>query len=215
MRPLLIVLILLSVYGANAQEDDAIRFRLEQHHIDQLRRVRVSWDGAETGAPCLEPSGEYPKDLLYALQIAVLFGRLNPGKFVYSKPLGGDVEYSPLSVEELPEASSFWFQDDHRELLKHSVIQNSEVGWDGESVPGCDPKRPYGDFSYYQLEMAKHLHRPTTKNSDGYHQISEELESELTLLHHTMQAAWQVFLENFELEPGLYEGDEWGNWTPQ
>lgn len=208
------LLVLLCVLTAGAEDSEPIRFRLQQRHIDELRKVKISWDGTEIGAPCFDLSREYSQEMLYALQIAFLFGELEPGSYPYNKPEGEFVEYSPLVVEEMPRTSIFHFSSDHRELLRQSSIEDSEVGWDGETVPGCDPKRPYGNFTYYQLEMAQHLGRPTTVNDEGNHEISEETEEELTRLHHSMQAAWQVFLENFELQPGDYVGDEWGNWEP-
>ena len=207
----ILLLMVLSILIAGAEEDEQIRFSLEQRHIDQLRKVKVSWDSAETGAPCLSPSGSYPKELLYALQIAFLFGELKPGPYLYKKPRGELMEYS-LMIEEMPTSTKFHFSPDHRQLLRKSAIEESEVGWDGETVPGCDPKRPYGDLSYYELEMAQHLGRPTRKNQEGHLEIDEQTEEELTRLHHSMQAAWQVFLENFELQPGTFVGDQWGNW---
>jgi len=148
--------------------------------------------------------------MLYALQIVFLFGNLEPGAYRYRKPVGDQIEYSPLVVEGMPQSSEFHFTSEHRELLRWSMVENSEVGWEGQTVPGCDPKRPYGDFTYYQLEMAKHLNRPTTENEEGYNEISDETEEELTQLHHSMQAAWQVFIDNFELSSGEFRGDvEW------
>ena len=197
---LVVLLLLCSVFGL-AEE----RFVWKDQHTAQLRKAQVGWDTVESGAPCLDSGDE---KLLKALQIALLFGELTPGEYRYDKPK--DVDYSYFT-EELPPQSLFKFTETHRELLRHMVIEMSET-WEGE-VPGCDPKRPYGDYTSYQIEMALHLGRIPAQKPEGHDPMTEEIYEEMTDLHHEMQPALQVFLQNFTLASGSeFKGGEYGYW---
>lgn len=202
----ILLFVLLAVCEAWA---DPILFRFSPEKADTLRRFDVSWDEVEVGAPCLRSGPDYSEEHLHGLQIALLYGELAEGEYLYEKP--ADVVTSPL-VERLPSPSRFRFTGEHRELLKHMALE-LEQDWDTEELrPGVDPKRPYGAFTYYQAEMAMHLGREVKKNDRGEVIISMEVEEEMTELHYAMQAALQVFLRNFKLEPAEFKGDEYGNW---
>lgn len=195
-----LLMLLCSVFGLSEE-----KFVWKDQHTAQLRKARVGWDTVESGAPCLDSGDE---KLLKALQIALLFGELTPGGYQYNKPK--DMEHS-FFTEELPSQSVFKFTEDHRKLLRHMVIEMSET-WDGE-VPGCDPKRPYGDFTAYQIEMALHLGRIPARKPEDHDPMTDEIYQDMTDLHHEMQPALQVFLENFTLASGSeFKGGEYGYW---
>lgn len=182
-------------------------------HLEELRGLAVSWDGLEVGAPCLEPGRRYSKDCLKLLQLVTLHADLAAGTYLYRKPRGENIEFSPL-LEDWPEQTSFQFSDDHRALLKAVILEMNEIDFHEHEVPGIDPKRPYGAFTFYQAEMAMHLGRPLGKDENDVPILSQELEDEMTRMHQEMQAALQVFLQHCTLAPGRYRGDEHGNWEP-
>ena len=194
-------------------DDENISFQWSKSHRKELRDVHVTWDTLEIGAPIFSPLGEYSQDALAALQIAVQFGELPLGSYRYEKVRNSELENSPLYVDSLSGAIDFQFTREHQILIKHLSVELCESWESGEEVPGVDAKRPYGDFTYYQLEMAKHLELPTTLNEEGYREIDQATEQRLTELHHQMQVALQVYLQNFTIEAGTFRGDPYfGNW---
>lgn len=116
------------------------------------------------GAPCFPPDWETEPGDLDLLRIATRFGVCAAGEYRYRRP-PADHEYS-FFVEDLPESSTFGFSSQHRTLLAQMSWELSDPYFDDE-VPGCDPKRPYGDFTFYQLEMALHLGLIPPKKPEG------------------------------------------------
>ena len=193
-------------------DDQRVKFTWEPRHTEELRKANVCWDTVESGAPCLSPFQKHTKDTLAAFQIALAFGHLPVGTYRYTKPTNSELEHS-LFVEALQAPLEFEFTKEHQTLLRYMTVEASE-SWqtDGE-LYGVDAKRPYGDFTYYELEMAKHLGLPTTTNPEGWKEIDKETERRLTALHHQMEAAVQVYLQNFKIEPGTFEGEpDYGIW---
>jgi hypothetical protein len=101
---------------------------------------------------------------------------------------------------------SFYFKDEHLKLLRVASIRWTE--WDEEEgdgfypTAGIDPKRPYGDMTFYFIDMAEALNLK--------YQDPEELEGrrDLMRLHHEMQIALQVFLRNAHIDPQTLEDSE-------
>lgn len=184
----------------------------QQQHTDRLRDVRVGWEGAESGGPCFPPDWadwEPQPDDLHLLRIATEYGTCPVGSYVYRRP-PADFEFSPF-VEGLPEESTFEFTAEHRALL--TVMSWEEYEDPDVGTPGADPKRPYGHFFYYQVEMAFHLGLlPKNPDEDD---MTPEIEQAMRQLHWQMQPALQVFLEHFEIPEGrVFRGEDWGGWRP-
>ncbi len=111
--------------------------------------------------------------------------------------------------EQLPERTYTWanerqfhFKKEHRLLLSYfcfrwligeSVEERLSYGY---PTVGVDPKRPYGAFSYHQLEMAEILDYRVLKNEDGECELPDGLDEKLTDLHFEMLPAIQVFVEH-------------------
>lgn len=181
-----------------------------QRHTDRLRTVRVGWDGTEVGAPCFGPDWEPEPDDVHLLRIATEFGTCPSGTYLYGRP-SADHECS-FFVEELPEECGFVFTDAHRALLAKMSWELSDPYLD-EEIPGADPKRPYGDFTFYQLEMALHLGLIPAQKPAGYDPMTPDIVDAMTALHVQMQPALQVFLQHFALADGLvFSGEDWGGW---
>jgi hypothetical protein len=183
-----------------------------QQHTDRLRTVRVGWDGTEVGAPCFPPDWQPRSEDLHLLRIAVAYGTCPAGHYVYRRP-PVDFEFSPY-VEGLADESTFDFTDRHRRLLTAMSWELSDP-YSDEDIPGADPKRPYGNFTFYQLEMALHLGLIPAQKPADHDPMTPEIVDAMTELHGQMQPALQVFLEHCELPEGrVFAGEDWGGWTP-
>lgn len=189
-----------------------MEIRWQQAHLERLRAVRVGWDGAEVGAPCFGPDWEPQPDDVHLLRIATAYGSCPTGSFSYPRPPAGH-EYS-LFVETLPDDSVFEFSDHHRRLLA-AMSWEPTVPYGDDDIPGCDPKRPYGNFTFYQLEMALHLGLIPAQKPPDHDPMTPQIVDAMTALHGQMQPALQVFLQNFEITAGrLFTGEDWGGWEP-
>jgi hypothetical protein len=189
-----------------------VEIRWENRHTERLRAVRVGWDGTEVGAPCFPPDWESEDDDVHLLRIAAEYGDCPAGVYPYRRP-PEDHEYSPF-VEELPDECEFVFTPQHRTLLTKMSFELSDPYLD-EEIPGADPKRPYGDFTFYQLEMALHLELIPAQKPDDYDPMTPEIVDAMTALHFQMQPALDVFLQRFEIPEGrVFTGEDWGGWVP-
>lgn len=102
--------------------------------------------------------------------------------------------------------SSFDFRPEHLTLL-HAALWR-EVGTDdlpyvlaeeedGQAIwplPYIDGKRPYGDRSYYQIDMADILGKPYARNAQGQYILPPQKDEALKQLHLQTQAALQILL---------------------
>lgn len=105
---------------------------------------RLVGDNGER-APCFPPTWEPEPDDVHLLRIATAHGTCTTGTYPYRRP-PEDFEYS-FFVEDLSDESSFEFTDQHRSLLAAMSWELSDPYFD-EDIPGADPKRPYGDFTF-------------------------------------------------------------------
>lgn len=170
----------------------------------------MGWDGAEVGAPCFPPVWETQPDDLHLLRIATTHGTCPAGNYPYHRP-PEDHEYS-FFVEGLADESIFELTAQHRRLLAAMSWELSDPYVD-EDIPGADPKRPYGDFTFYQLEMALHLGLIPAQKPAGHDPMTPEIVDAMTALHGQMQPALQVFLRHFEIPEGrVFTGQDWGGW---
>ncbi|VEG55074.1 Uncharacterised protein [Mycolicibacterium aurum] len=183
-----------------------------QRYTDRLRSVQVGWDDTEAGAPCFPPHWEPAPDDLHLLRIATAYGACPPGEYVYRRP-PRDVEHSRY-VELLAEESTFDFTGQHRQLLTALRWEMTDPYTD-EEVPGANPKRPYGDFTFYQLEIALALGLIPAQKPADHDPMTPQIVEAMTALHDQMQPALQVFLQRFHLPEGqAFAGEDWGGWTP-
>lgn len=166
--------------------------------IEVLRQGRVFYDLSESGAPIIVFQPGTPREIEDAVQYVLKSGLLEPRVYYYSKPTGA-FEHSPL-VESLYKMADFEVTDEHIDLLRQLVVYSVEIDEEtGETLVLFDSKRPYGDFTYYQAEMARHLGLPTSLNPRGEVVIDRELEKRLTALHGEMQIVLAIFLGEFVL----------------
>lgn len=213
-------------------------------HLGLLRRARLTWDGAERGAPMLDPDRPYGRADLLA-QLAEVFGTddadelgrrhvemyfvvaralrhatLAPGRYALTNVAPADVRialrgYGELSGDDLglDADGQVNLTEDHLRLLRGIEIRwpsEYECGdrLDGGRYPAAaaDPKRPYGDFTFIEVDMARILGElpPAPQQGPAVFEPSPEQALRLQRLHWQMLGAMQVFLERAELAPGRY-----------
>ena len=196
----------------------ATTFTLTGTHIKLLRHAVVVWAPIESGAPAvmisplLAGGDEEPGPALYAdiakraglpsadpQQIEQLLaempealaqmlanGKLEAGTYRYDNPIVG----IPFATQTLPDELahlareknvSFAFTAQHATLLRHAR-------WSGLFM---NPKRPYGDMTSFELDMAEILKVPAD-------------EHRLWKLHAETLPALQLYLQKAEIAPGEY-----------
>ncbi len=221
-------------------------FTVTAEHIALLRKLRFSWETAETGAPMVDQQAPYGTpdplaaiadvtgakteadtarqhiEMHLALSKMLRHGSLKPGDYPLlniksqdvNKLMNGYFENdTPANMTALGLTSDgkFRLTGEHLNLIKAILFQ-----WPDEDqvtelfdldlwpAPAMDPKRPYGDMSYFQADMA-HILGLKVEASDGKKELSEEQERALQHLHWQMLGALQVFVENAEFNPGAYK----------
>ncbi len=209
------------LYGARRDS-----FVLTETHIALLRRMRFDWDGTETGAPMTDPrqpfgttdplkdigqafgTNDAKQQAMHYLDMVFAMGEflsncsIAPGSYVLSQ----------ISTEQLVRAMhGYGFDDpkaeiglaaDGKVLLDAEVItllRNTPIDWgDDEFWPGpcIDPKRPYGDMTWYALDVARILDWPMDKDEEGHFRPSEAQETAARGLHLRTLGALYAMLEH-------------------
>lgn len=207
-------------------------FELTLERIALIRRMVVAWNGTEAGAPMIHPDAPYGStdrdDDIYnvtgddegadeehralgdALAVFLQNAVLKPGRYQYHNPLA---KLAPSDVFDLfrdeetgqtPEHITFDVTEEHIKLLS-----NLSLVWDDEhDVPAIDAKRPYGDMTWYTVEMALHLGEPPETDENGRAVMTDALEQRLMRLHREMQPVLQIFLRSADLAPGAFRQRE-------
>ena len=220
-------------------------FTVTGKHIAMLRKLRFSWETAETGAPMVDPELPYATpdiiaaigdrtgakteadrarqhvEVYFALCKMLTHGSLKPGDYPLLNVRGEDIlvmmrgyfeDDSPANDEPLglTPKGQFRLTGEHLKLLKVLTFAwpdedeaTERLNSDQWPAPTMDPKRPYGDMSFFQKDMAYILDLKV-ETKDGQKELSEDQEKALQLLHWQMLGALQVFVENAEFKPGTY-----------
>jgi hypothetical protein len=122
---------------------------------------------------------------------------LRPGRYSYPNPLVGPLAawLPPDAGPELrQETVVFEFGADHAKLLQHTR-------WQGLFV---NAKRPFGDMTCFELDMAEILGEPTPRDEAGHPAFTPGQQQRFDRLFVEMLPAIQVFLGHAELAPGSY-----------
>ncbi len=209
---------------------------LDAASIELLRRISVRWDPLiENGMTFLDvrhassvggwegPVGEMlaavrnffrskssKRQLESMFQIFLAFGGLEPGDY----PLGPNdvraVDHLNGHGLQLQPKSEFHLTTEHLKLLAHARGE----WYESFSALAINPKRPYGDMTYFELDMADILGIPLAKDSAGKPEISKEQQAEFDRLFADLPFSLGVFLKNARLEPGRFcqQPAGWGAW---
>gem|GEM_PF-3353770 len=136
--------------------------------------------------------------------------QIEPG-FYSLKNLTADDIRQKLSGYNLDASkTSFGLTDDGRVNLTEemiAILRQTSWEWSLHAFedfgawpgPAIDPKRPYGDMSNWEVEMAKMLDLPLTKNDEGYVETSQEQNAQLFNYHLSQLACAQAILEHGSL----------------
>ncbi len=149
----------------------------------------------------------------HALQSFMWYGELEPGVYSVPHPLNGDwstLDRRARDYKKSPEPKiiEFQFKEAHRRLLDRAILRWTdwprEYGADYMNpTPGIDPKRPYGDRTYFEIDMAEILGIPVKDEPND--PFTPQQAKELVTLHHEMKRALQVFLVKARIQPGAYK----------
>lgn len=126
---------------------------------------------------------------------------LAPGRYAVPPEMRRDFAFPESGVEV---AGDFTFRKEHHTLLRSAqwrVVDNDsldEVFDDDDHIfwpmPHIDGKRPYGDRSYYQIDMAEVLGQPYRVEANGDLVNDADKDARLERLHGETLAALQTFL---------------------
>ena len=199
-------------------------FRLTQDHIDILHDMRVRWDPlTESGMASLELkwtqglkafanelglaiSRDRKRALASAFQIFLAFADSSPGRY----PLApGDVT-GVGEAAKLPPLTEFTLTRDHLALLRHARGKWLE----SLGALGIDPKRPFGDRTSFELDMADILAIKPAGTTDGHPDLTPEQFKTLNALFVALPHALAAFLKTASLKPSLFCKIEDGVWAP-
>jgi hypothetical protein len=136
-----------------------------------------------------------------ALSTFLRSGHLKPGVYSYDNLLlhKNDDLTIDITKEILPDQRGhkkiiFEVKEEHLKLMRAASVQwtewDEEMGSDFYPTPGIDPKRPYGDRTFYIADMAEIL-------GIRYKKL-EELNGKKDFflkLHYEMQPTLQIFLK--------------------
>lgn len=199
--------------------------KISAQHLSILRNLRVTWLPVESGAPGLrqflpfganrttrslgfELIGRHDEVMLAKLMVET--GQLLPafcmradlavGK--YAVPADMRDYFADPQTGVSPDGT-FDFREEHAVLLRHFNWRMDMLDPPCWPLPGVDGKRPYGDCSYFQIDMASHLGKPYCIGSDDEVQTDEARDAELADLHCQMLTALQVFLLHARLPDRL------------
>jgi hypothetical protein len=99
---------------------------------------------------------------------------------------------------KLPAERNFTFEltAEHLKLIRRLNTRD----WYGY-IEAMNPKRPYGEMTFYAIDMAEALDEdPLPRNDDGYIQLTEAQEERYTELHREMLFAIQAFWQYAEVK---------------
>jgi hypothetical protein len=177
---------------------------ITQDDIDWFRRSSAEWIACESGAPGIVPADISPAQFGEALDggspsVSPLFDRfvrVTSAFFLHASFAPGHYGFSPPFARR----AAFDVTAEHIRLLQHANWRTFMI----------DCKRPYGDFTHYQIDMADILGLPVAKDAKGHAQIGRDAEQRMDALHADMLYALQAYIRFAHLGPGRYVVPERG-----
>jgi len=200
-------------------------------HAVLMRRLRVLWVPVESGAPGIEFEDPLGPDSLSIARAALktsddsrairklaevgllvpryvaALGRLAPGRYALPAEMRPAFDFPESGVDA---DGGFMLREEHLTLLRaadwrtvdrqsiESVLREGPRYW---PMPYIDGKRPYGNSSYYQVDMARLLGEPYPVDARGYARTDPAKDARLERLHRETLAALQVFLAHSSAQP--------------
>ncbi len=176
---------------------------ITQEDIDWFRRSRAEWVDCESGAPAIVPPDLSLEQLGEALDggapVSPEFERfvhVTSAFFLHASFAPGHYGFLPPFAQR----AAFDVTAEHIRLLQHANWRTFMI----------DCKRPYGDFTHYEVDMADILGLPVSKDAKGHAQIGKDAEKRMDALHTDMLFALQAYIRFARLSPGRYVVPERG-----
>lgn len=186
-----------------------------------VRRLPVIWTPCESGAPAVFEMGEKSlsedrvdeyRHAMRAAEVLIQLGAMTPGRYEYDNPLDEELSAEqPFIQNRRAEIAgkrvTIEVTEAHLKLLRAANVQTVED--DGLDIGvQIDCKRPYGDMSYFELDMGGILgiepEGPLRKDRPDLRDFSEPQLARFSELHEQTQPVLQVLLQRATLEPGRY-----------
>ncbi len=189
-------------------------------HMRLIRKLSAFWSPVESGAPWIEsaePLGEGDTkqlaaeitglseeeahckllDVVERLYLFIEKARLEPGEYVLPEDLRNYMD----EEHGVGPDGRFTLKNEHLLLLRsmrwHEAPpeQMQELLDDGiYPFPLAEPKRPYGDYTWYQYEMAEILDEPYALNDNNEVVEDPDKDQRLQTLHYETLPALQLLL---------------------
>lgn len=127
-------------------------------------------------------------------------GKLSPGRYNVPAEMKAAFDFPDSGVDA---EGGFTLRAEHLSLLRaavwrearreelEAVLREGDRFW---PMPMIDGKRPYGDASFYQVDMARLLGEPYALDAKGHAITQPAKDARLEKLHYETLAALQVFL---------------------
>jgi hypothetical protein len=224
-------------YGPTTHRD-AVGTEIEPYtplgiQIDLCRILGLEEDPFHLGTETQERLDQFHASMGTALEIALDAAEIVPGDYTYPNFFAlmphPDVEHlMPYHIEvvlpDLFEDTEFAFEGDHVPVPTGEMIafhltadhvrllRALRVDWSQRNgYVGIELKRPYGDMTYFEIDMADILGIPFARDSGNEPNFTKEQRIYLNALHNDMLFAVPTLLRNGTLRPGQYqiERDVW------
>ncbi|WP_155742695.1 hypothetical protein [Variovorax paradoxus] len=168
---------------------------ITQEDIDWFRRSKAEWIDCESGAPGIVPPDltleQFGEALDGASSAAVeRFTNVASAFFLHASFAQGHYAFQP----PFGQRDAFDVTDEHIRLLQRANWRTFMI----------DCKRPYGDFTHFEIDMADILGLPLKKDAKGRAQIGKDAEQRMDALHADMLYALQAYIRFARLNPGRY-----------
>jgi hypothetical protein len=172
--------------------------------IAWFHACRSTWIDCESGAPAIIPDdmsvedfeNEYDKPdapVLARMERLIcaffLHASFEPGSYSFRQPVNGQ--------------PGFVVTPEHIRLLQSTHWRTAAI----------DCKRPYGNYTYYEIDMARTLGLPITRSAKGFAEIEPAIKARMDSLHQDLLFVLQAYIENARLAPGSwfipFDGWQW------
>ncbi|NVM88821.1 hypothetical protein [Variovorax sp. SG517] len=168
---------------------------ITQADIDWFRRSHAEWVGCESGAPAIVPPDmtlEQFGDVLDGGSSPVFdrFVDVAAAFFLHASFVAGHYAFQP----PFEKRTAFDVTAEHIRLLQHA-------NWNSFMI---DCKRPYGDFTHFEIDMADILGLQIAKDAKGRAQIGMDAEKRMNALHADILPTLQAYIRFARLNPGRY-----------
>ncbi len=143
-----------------------------------------------------------------AFEILLSAGEIKPGHYSFKNhgkklfPHGGYFFDGKLVPVPEGETVEFDLTAEHLKLVRRANTTGLFI----------DPKRPYGDMTFFEIDMADALGIPYQRKSDGTPDFSKQQMEHFAKLHTDMMPVVQIMLLRAHLVPGRYALDSAGTW---